>query len=53
MRCVITYTRSSKAQTFRGAELILDSLDHREHKVTVKSLLHRTEHYDDRLAPVS
>ena len=50
MRCVITYTRSSKSQSFSGAELIVESLDQAQHKVTVEGLMHRRDHVDDRLA---
>ena len=49
MRCVITYTRSSQTQSFSGAELIVESLDQTQHRVTVDGLMHRKDHVDDRL----
>lgn len=49
MRCVITYTRSSQAQSFSGAELIVESLDQAHHPITIDGLMHRKDHIDDRL----
>lgn len=49
MRCVITYTRSSQAQSFSGAELIVESLDQAQHRITVDGLMHHKDHIDDRL----
>ena len=48
MRCVITYTNSSKSQGFKGAELIVGNLNADPRSVTIKDLLQIRDLYDDR-----
>ena len=48
MRCVITYTNSSKTQGFNGAELIVGNLNAQPRSVSIKDLLQIRELYDDR-----
>lgn len=48
MRCVITYTNSSKTQGFKGAELIVGNLNADPRSVSIKDLLQVRDLYDDR-----
>ena len=48
MRCVITYTNSSKTQGFKGAELIVGNLNANSHSVSIEGLLQAKELFDDR-----
>ena len=48
MRCVITYTNSSKTQGFKGAELIVGNLNAHPRSVSIKDLLQVQDLYDDR-----
>lgn len=48
MRCVITYTNSSKTQGFKGAELIVGNLNAEPRSVSIQDLLQAKNLYDDR-----
>lgn len=48
MRCVITYTNSSKSQGFKGAELIVGNLNADSRSVHIKDLLQAQGLHDDR-----
>lgn len=48
MRCVITYTNSSKTQGFKGAELIVGNLNADSHSVSIEGLLQAKDVFDDR-----
>lgn len=48
MRCVITYTNSSKTQGFEGAEMIVRDLNADPHCVRIKDLVQAQDFLDDR-----
>lgn len=48
MRCVITYTDSSKTQAFEGAEMIVHNLNAASHPVSIEGLLQAQDLLDDR-----